>query len=378
MFMGILGGFLLSKQALARHISESWVDFFRRVLACILVKAALSVKPESTGIFNFFNRVLINDSTSLALPEKLARYFQGSGNQSKRRNAMIKIQTTLDLIGETYVQFNITPFTHNDQRAAPDILEIISAGDLIIRDLGYFVPRVFKFIISKSAYFLSRYHHNTDLVDVHGNKIDLLTNLKHVHLLDTCIYLGKEARVPVRLVAIPVPEQVANERRRKLLRNKKRDRRLNPSKEQLTLCGWEIFITNVSISVWTIHDISNAYGLRWRIEIIFKTWKSHFNLTKFSNGGREYILILIYTRLIFIVLFQVAFAHLDRCSSGNAPGSHLSLLKFAQFLALFLIMALGSQIVNTHFLMDQILKHCTYEKRQKRLNYGNVKDILLS
>jgi len=378
MFTGILGSCVLSKQALSQRINQCWVDLFRKILGCTLVRAALSVEAKATGMFSFFNRVLVNDSTKLALPKKLAPHFPGSCNQTQKQNAMISLQTTLDLLSETYVYFRVTPFTYNDQRAAPDIVEIISAGDLIIRDLGYFVPRVFRAIMDKCAYFLSRYHHGTDLVDAHGNKIDLLAALEKTPLLDTGLYLGKQARVPVRLVAIPVPDKVANERRRKLLKNKNRDRRLNPTKEQLALCGWEIFVTNVTEIVWTTRDVSNAYGLRWRIEIIFKAWKSHFNITEFTDGSKDYVEILIYTRLIFITLFQVTFVRFDKWIDHNTPGIHLSLLKFAQFFALFLIMALGSAILNSDILMNQILKHCIYEPRTRRISYGDLKQSLLS
>jgi len=378
MFTGILSGCVLSKQALSQRINRCWVDLFREILGCTLTRVALSVEEKVTGIFSFFNRVLVNDSTKLALPKKLAPHFPGSCNQTQKQNAMISLQTTLDLLSETYVYFGVAPFTYNDQRAAPDILEIISAGDLIIRDLGYFVPRVFRAIMDKCAYFLSRYHHGTDLVDAHGNKIDLLAVLEKTPLLDTWLYLGKQARVPVRLVAIPVPDKVANERRRKLLKNKNRDRRLNPSKEQLALCGWEIFVTNVTEIAWTTQDVSNAYGLRWRIEIIFKAWKSHFKIAQFSDGSKDYVEILIYVRLIFITLFHVTFVRFDRWIGLNAEGTHLSLLKFAQFFAVFLIMAFGSAIVNSDMLMNQILKHCVYEPRTKRISYGDLKQSLLS
>jgi len=378
LFTGIFSGCRLSKQALAKRINEAWSLLFFRILGYTLARAALNKETQDKGIFVHFKRVLVTDSTKLALPKKLAAFFPGACNQLKKHNAMISLQTTLDLLTETFVDFLVAPFTYNDQRAAADILKIIAAGDLIIRDLGYFVPQVFRSIMDEFAYFLSRYHHKTDLLDAGGNKIDLLALLKKTPWLDARLSLGKEARIPVRVVAIPVPDKVANERRRKLLKNKKRDPRLNPSKEQLALCGWEIFVTNVSAKMWTIQDVSNAYGLRWRIEIIFKAWKSHFNFTQFTDGCKDYVLILLYTRLIFITLFQVTFVRLDNWIGQIAPRTHLSLLKFAQFFALFIIMAFGSATMNNETLLNQVLGHCVYEKRTKRLSYGDFMQILLS
>jgi hypothetical protein len=378
MFMGMLDGCVLSKQALKQRINNAWSNLFRKILGCTLARTAHHLEAESAGIFRCFKRVLVNDSTSVSLSPKLASHFPGSGNQSNKRNAVIKVQAIVDLLSENFVDFNITAFTSNDQGAAPDILKIISPGDLIIRDLGYFVPLVFRAIIDKLAYFLSRYHHKTKLCDTNGNEIDLYALLKTCPCLDMCVHLGKEARIPVRLVCIPVPEKVANERRRKLNQNKKRDRRLNPSKEQLALCGWEIFITNVDANIWTVQDVSNAYGLRWRIEIIFKAWKSHLNFTQVTHGSKDYVLILFYTRLIFITLFQTTFVGLHKWANTNAPDHHISILKFAQFFALLVTMALGFSISNTQLLMANILKHCTYEKRRKRINYGIQKQLLLS
>jgi hypothetical protein len=378
MFTGILSGCVISKQALSQRINEFWVHFFSALLGYTLARTALPAEAKATGIFSSFNRVLVNDSTKLALPKKLASYFPGSCNQTRKQNAMISLQAIVDLVSETLIDFSINPYTYNDQRAAPDILEIISAGDLIIRDLGYFVPRVFRAIIDKLAYFLSRYHYGTDLFDGNGNKINLLAILKKTPALDVWVYLGKEARIPVRLVAIPVPEKAANERRRKLLKNKKRDRRLNPSKEQLALCGWIIFISNVPDTIWTMQDVSNAYGIRWRIEIIFKAWKSHFNFTQFTDGSREYVQILLYVRLIFIVLFQVTFVRFDKWIQQESSGTHLSLLKFAQFFSVFIIMAFGCAGLNSEVLMSNIQKHCVYEKRSKRLSYGDIMQILLN
>jgi len=70
------------------------------------------------------------------------------------------------------------------------------------------------------------------------------------------------------LVALPVPDHSANERRRETKNNM--DHRLKPSRESLKLLGWQIFFTNVGRSVWDLLTIRTLYVIRWRIEIIFK------------------------------------------------------------------------------------------------------------
>jgi len=80
--------------------------------------------------------------------------------------------------------------------------------------------------------------------------------------------VSREAKVPVRLVALPVPAQVAAKRRRAL--NCNRDRRCNPSAAHRALMNWAIFITSVPAHRLPADQIAELYGLRWRIETIFK------------------------------------------------------------------------------------------------------------
>lgn len=105
------------------------------------------------------------------------------------------------------------------------------------------------------------------------------------------------------MIAIPVEQTVAAERRRKSKRN--RDRRCNPSKESLYLLGWELFITNVSEEKIKIKDIAELYFIRWRIETIFKCWKSYFRIIDVPNDSNKIRLeSYIYSMLIFIMIFQ--------------------------------------------------------------------------
>ena len=128
--------------------------------------------------------------------------------------------------------------------------------------------------------------------------IDLAKMLSRKGQLDIEVFLGEEERLPVRLIAIPVDQAVASERRRKARAN--RDRRCNPSKESLFLLGWELFITNVPQERLNLKDIAEIYFLRWRIEIIFKCWKSYFKITeipKDANKIRMEVIHILYAHI---------------------------------------------------------------------------------
>jgi hypothetical protein len=253
-------------------------------------------------------------------------------------------------------------------------LDIILERDLVIRDLGYSSLRVFKAIGEKKAFYLSRYSHKIALFHPTGKRFDLLGSLKKHGSLDEVLLGGSEERLPIRVVAIPVPEHVAGERRRKILHS--RDRRLNPDPSHLALLGWEIFLTNIPQNIWDAKTVCRVYGVRWRIEIIFKYWKSHFKIHAFGHPTPMQVELLIYARLIYITLFQACFFSQLATLIYNTTGQHLSVLKAADFFSQRFLVALLTA-ADYPFIVQQIIKHCTYEKRNKRLNYGQILRFLV-
>jgi hypothetical protein len=367
--LGILTHNLVSKVAVFLRMKPAVIDFVREALFNS-VSATSQLREEiGKGVFAFFHRVLLQDSTNLSLPPKLADFFPGSKNQSGKTSASVKLQTTYNALTETFVSFELTAYACNDQSASPSILDIIQEGDLVIRDLGYSCLRVFRDIVEKKAFYLSRYSHKIALFHPTGKRFDLLGSLKKHGILDETLLAGSEERLPLRVVAIPVPEHIAGERRRKLLQSK--DRRLNPDPTHLALLGWEIFLTNVPQKTWDAGTVCRVYGVRWRIEIIFKSWKSHFKIHAFAHSTPTEVELLIYARLLYITLFQCCFFTQLAAFVYDTTGQHLSVLKAADFFSQRIVTALLTG-GDYPLIVQQILKHCTYEKRNKRLNYGQI------
>jgi Transposase DDE domain len=358
---GLLTNLTLSKQAMAKRCSPAAVAFVRTVLECLLGRLITPARqiPQS---LRCFGRVIIQDSTTLALNPKLAACFPGPRNQSQKPSASLKIQVFYDLLSQRCLHFWLSPFTTNDQKASPMILALARRGDLIIRDLGYLVLEVLAQAQRREIYFLSRWRNGIMLLDPDsGAPLDLLAQLRLRGCLDTPVLLGQKERLPARLIAIALPAPVAAERRRKALAN--RDRRLRPSKERLALLSWEIFITNVPPHLWSARAAADTYRLRWRIEILFKAWKSHFRLGHFTNGSASQVQLLVYGRLLWIALFKAAF--LPPCAQTQ-PLSVLKLAAFCQDYFLFPLLLLFQSPLDPSALLKQIAYHCRSEPRRKR------------
>ena len=121
---------------------------------------------------------MVQDSTTVKLSEKLANVFPGGANQHGETPGVLRIQAIYDLLKQQWVDFGLSSYRRNDQKASPDILPHVQKGDLILRDLGYFAIAVLQQIGLRDAYFLSRYYFHTALFDIHGQKFDLLKQLR--------------------------------------------------------------------------------------------------------------------------------------------------------------------------------------------------------
>jgi hypothetical protein len=366
MTLGILKGIRVSKQAIDKRIKEPLVRYLESVLAHTIAQK-IKIKTCCQGFPPLFKRILLHDSTTIRLPSHLADVFPGSKNAKKDDIALLKIQTIYDVLRERFCSFWMSPFTTNDQEAATTMLDCIHQGDLIIRDLGYFVLGVLALIQQEGAFFISRLRHGTALYDTHsGERINLLKLLKKHQKVDMPILVGRKERLAVRLIAVPVDPVVAAQRRRKLRAN--RDRRLNPSKEHLALLGWNIFVLDVDADTLSAEEVVSLYGLRWRIETIFKAWKSNFNLTAFPRASVVHIQAYMYAFLIFVTLFHTVIYSQTNMLAINKQNKPLSLLKLSRcFREQF--WAIAIYLSRPAILFEQINYHCTYEKRDDRLNY---------
>jgi IS4 transposase len=226
---------------------------------------------------------------------------------------------------------------------------------------------VLKNISFKEAFFISRLKYGTCIFEKDGtSSFNLLYQLRRFGSVDVEVLLGTQEKVPVRLVAIPVPEHVAAERRRKAKLN--RDKRLNLSKNHLALLNWNIFILNVPNDILTIDQIAQLYRLRWRIEIIIKSWKSHFHLSKIPNASVIRVYSFIYAMLIFLTLFQTGVMRQLYQNMKDKQKNQLSLFSVSRFYK-EQIWAIILYCYEPERIINQLHYHCRYESRLKRTNH---------
>lgn len=352
----------VSRQAYHRKMGHASVHFFEAVLARIMQAKTGTVIPSQ---FRRFKRILVQDSTIVKLPSKLMSIFSGVKNASAQVcNA--RIQSVYDLLGGVFTHWSIHPYSKTDIAVANELH--VKSGDLVLRDRGYFTPSESLRIIKAGGEFISRYKHKTTLYDPQtGREIDLIKLLKSKRDIDRRVLIGKENPVEVRILAAEVSEEIANCRRRKAKRENKGH---DPSKTVLFLLGWTIFLTSITHEELSINDFLGLYGLRWRIETIFKTWKSHFNFDKIHTVGENQLRLILMARFIAISLFyKKIYVPLSKVLTKKSD-KKLSLIKLMRYISRHLVVipqllkAAHGSIKN----LEVVEKYCTYDKR-KRLNY---------
>jgi hypothetical protein len=373
--IGLAANTTYTKQALAERLRHSVQDFLARVITAWLGHLSYSL-PTGQALRDFA-RVLTQDSTAEGLPLHLADLFPGSGNQHGTAAATLKIQWIVDLKNSAAVHVSLSGFTRNDQAAAADILDVARPGDLVLRDLGYFTVASLSQLASQSIAFLTRYRQGIALCDpTTGEPLDLEAELKTHGSLDREVLLGP-ARTPLRLVALPVPEEVANLRRHRAKADARRRGRACASAQTLRLMSWTFFLTNVPATKWPAKTLAAVYRLRWRIEMIFKTWKSHLGLRRLNCRTAMLLELSVLTKLLFCALVCQLCDVLElHCSTGD----HVSLLRLGHVLGQcgcwFSAKVLGLTV--EQWVKFCLTRHCLYDARNDRKNYyqllltGNV------
>lgn len=357
-----------SKQAYHNRTNNKSVLFFKRILEEIMKLKFNMDEFTDLKLASKYNRILIQDSTVIGLPSKLFKVFSGVKNgHGAVCNA--RIQGVYDLIAGEFVFFSIDPYSKNDLAASLDLP--LRQGNLVLRDRGYFTFDAIAKTIESGADMISRYKHKTIFTDPETDKeIDLLELLRGKKKIDMKVFIGKE-KIPVRLIAVPVNEETANLRRMKAKNEAKK--RYAVSKENLELMSWTIFITTIDDLEFTFENIFVLYSYRWRIEIIFKAWKSHFNFDEIHNVSEGQLNLILYARMIVIcAIFYQGYNQFKNLIFKKS-NKDVSLLKFVRYV----VRNFESFLANIkerrrkNKLIAIIEKYCVYDTRTRQ-NFNQI------
>ena len=302
-------GVQISRQGLDERMTEAAAAFLLGCLAKVLERLQVhcQLAPQ---VLQQFSEVYVQDSTIQSLPASLAELFPGSGGNASP--AALKIQLLFGLCSGNLVHVALQAGRSSDARYTEHVLHMLP-GSLLLQDLGFFNLSALQTVQEQGDFYLSHWRLDTllYLAEQPDSPLDMLSCLsaQTQPIADCAVQVGKTAHLPCRLIAVRLPQQVADQRRRRL-RDDAQRRGKPLSHRALALCAWNVFLTNLPPERLSLHQILACYALRWQIELIFKLWKSQAGLNHLPGLRRGRILCEVYAKLIGMALTHFLIAPL--------------------------------------------------------------------
>lgn len=293
-------GVAITAQGLDERINSAAVTLFETLCQESLRWFQQRV-PLDIAVLRQFTAVEILDSSCIALPATLKETYPGSGGDGPA--ACLKVQLLLNFLTGDLEQIVFQTGCEPDQAYEAD-LALLRPGVLRLSDLGYFKLDRLKAIADRQAYFLTRLDLQTTVRDAAtAESFDLLAWLQSEQavLRERQCLVGASQRLPCRLIAVRLPQEMVDRRRQRARADARRKGR-TVSDRHLALLAWNVFISNVPATMLSAQQVAQLYPVRWQVELVFKLWKSEFALDRVAGCRRERVLCELYAKLIAAVL----------------------------------------------------------------------------
>jgi Transposase DDE domain len=360
-------GVRLSPQGLAQRFPAAAAPCVERVLQAA-VQPVITAAPVAMPLLQRFTAVDVDDSPQVQLPAVLAAVWagRGGGAQATDQTAALKLQVRLDLkrggLAGPFVQAG-----RASDRTSPPQHASLPAGRLRLADWGYFALAVLPTITQQQAYWLTRLLAGTQVYAPQGQSLDLAACLPAPGsaVVDRPVRLGVQPRLPARLIAVQVPQEVANQRRRELpAAARRRGQAVSPTR--LRGADWTLFCTNVPPDLLSGPEVLGVARVRWQIELVFKLWKSSGHLAHSRSDKPWRVLCEVYAKLVgLVVQHWVMVTSLWRYPERSAWKAAQTLRKHALHLASAFVQGVDALGEALQVVQRTLAAGCRLNKRKK-------------
>ena len=269
------------------------------------VRQVITADPATVPLLQRFTGVYVQDGSTSILPPALADLWHGCGGSSDAGAAAIKLQIQLDLCTGALAGRERQHGRDSDRQSRVRLADVVP-GTLYLADLGYFSLPRFATIAADGGFLLTRPQAAVVIGDEHDERWDdiatfLRDSAPTAAVVDVPVRIGAADQLPCRLVAVRVPQEVANQRRRRL-RAQAAAHGKTPSARRLALCAWTVFLTTVPVERLSVAAILTLGRARWQIELLITLGKSHGKVDE-SRSERPYrVLCDVYAKLLAMIV----------------------------------------------------------------------------
>jgi hypothetical protein len=328
-------GVAISPQGLEQRFGPASAKLCQGVLEAS-VQVVLKNHPSSVPLLARFNGIYLRDSSVVSLPSELHAIWPGVGGTQGESTA-VKLQARLEYVSGQLAGPVLRAGREHDSHS-PYQEEELPPGAVRMGDLGFFSLHQFTLDQRRGVYTFSRYKIGTLLYDPSGEPIDLLAWLgaQTAPQFERRVYLGRCTHFACRLLAEHLPQAAADQRRRKV-HEYARKKQVPVSAITLALAEWTLIITDIPLDLLSIPEALVLLAVRWQIELLFKRWKSLFQIDQWRSHDPWRILTELYAKLIGVVILNWIFLVEGwRTPQSSFWKAALTVRRFASHLALAL------------------------------------------
>jgi len=274
---------------------KQFPTFMRLLFTRLLNELAVDVlrfAPDSP--FARFRYIRLQDGTSFALKDALAEHFPGRFTTISP--AAVELHVNMDLLTETLHSVDLSPDRDAERQFLP--LPADLSGDLLLADRGYFDKQYCRDLDQVQGSYIVRGkanlnplilrafdHHGQEIKSWRGERLkEVVRKINRRSVVDLDVrFDSNTGPIDCRIIANPNPRE-----------DKPR-----------------YLVTNLARAEFTPEQISDAYRLRWQIELLFKEWKSFANLKAFDTRNPNIAEGLIWASLCAAALSRYC-AHMTQ------------------------------------------------------------------
>jgi Transposase DDE domain len=296
----------LTGQAFKERFNAFAVEFLKAMFAEALKMTAPA--GRTVPLLEVFSAIYLLDSSVITLPDSLKDDFRGCGGAGAK--AAAKVFLLLNWLNGAYESVRLENGRQPDQKMGQEFIAGRQPGALWIFDLGFFNATFLAAIAKASSFFLSRLA-ASQLVfwtrqaqgELERFDLDRMLRQSERELFEIEVVFGSKQEVLSRLIIAPVPQKVANARRRRAREAARRQGR-TPTQTTLNRCDWTLILTNSSEQQLPTSTVLEVYCVRWQVELVFKLFKSDAKLETTNAREKNRVKCEFYAKLIAVLLFN--------------------------------------------------------------------------
>lgn len=298
----------VSHNAFEQRFNDQAIDF----LAALFAEAfhrCLSAQPALLPLLHRFNGVFLRDASCISLPSGLAHLFPGRKGKGGKPAAALKLVLEMEVSTGQFTEAEVLPGLDNEKTSLIAD-KPLPAGALLLEDMGFLEGERLQEYMLQGVYFLTRVPAWTAFFEKKQRRkgyqrLDVLKWLRQAEgwYLQRQVYVFHKQKLALRLLAVRVPEEIAEQRRRRVREEaKKRGRPV--SQKKLDLCEWNVLITNAPQELISASEGWEMRRVRWQIELVFRVFKSEGGIDKTQARTRERVLSELYAKLLAMVVLR--------------------------------------------------------------------------